>query len=77
MYSIVGWQVFVCSQHLWHTFIPVEHYLPRKSWWSTLCLVWTTGDLFLPPAFKAELFLISTSVSVGRVGKHSAGILEF
>lgn len=73
MYSIVGWQVFVCCQHLWHTFIPVEHYLPNKSWWSTVCLGWTTGDLFLPP----ELSLISTSVSVGRVGKHTAGILEF
>lgn len=31
MYSIVGWQVFVCFQHLWHTFIPVEHNLPNKT----------------------------------------------
>lgn len=31
MYSIVGWQVFVCFQHLWHTVIPVEHYLLNKT----------------------------------------------
>lgn len=31
MFSTVGWQVFVCFQHLWHTVIPVEHYLPNKT----------------------------------------------
>lgn len=31
MYSTVGWQVFVSLRHLWHTVIPVEHYLPNKT----------------------------------------------
>lgn len=58
MYSNVGWQVLVCFQHLWHTVIPVEHYLPNKTENLMEQSVTTTGHSCLS---ETVLLLISTT----------------